>query len=397
VRRRATSGPLKSLWRRAAALKVGLLGRLSTASDYDRGVRIMHVEAGRHLYGGARQVGELIGGLAARGVASTLVCPPDQPLAGSLPAADVIRLPIGGELDVALWARLRRQIAHVKPDLVHVHSRRGADWYGGWAARFERCPAVLTRRVDAPEASPIARLKYRPYRFVVAISRCVESQLRAVLGDSARLRTIPSAVDTRRFRPDASARGRVVGEFDLPAAAPIVGIAAQLIARKGHRHLFDCLPELIRRRGDLSVLCFGRGPLERRLKRHVASLGLGAHVRFVGFRDDLPDLLPGVDLLVHPAQREGLGLVLLEAMSCAVPIVAAPSGGIVDVVDSGTEGLLVPLDDPRGWVRAIDELLADPARRARMGAAGRARVEREHTVERMASRYLDLYRSACAA
>lgn len=353
------------------------------------------MEAGRHLYGGARQVGELMAGLAAQGVANTLVCPHEQPLAASLPAADVIRLPIGGELDVALWARLRRHIARVKPDLLHVHSRRGADWYGGWAARSERCPAVLTRRVDAAETPVMARLKYRPYRFVVAISRCVESQLQTVLADSARLRMIPSAVDTRRFRPDATARRRVVGAFGLPAEAPIIGVAAQLIARKGHRYLFDRLPELIRRRGELSVVCFGRGPLERRLKRHVASLGLEGHVHFAGFRDDLPNLLPGIDLLVLPAQREGLGLVLLEAMSCAVPVVAAPSGGIVDVVDSGTEGLLVPLEDARGWVRAIDELLADPARRARMGAAGRARVEREHTVEQMASRYLALYRIAC--
>lgn len=358
----------------------------------------MHLEAGRHLYGGAGQVGQLIAGLAAQGIANTLVCAPQQPLAAALPAADVIRLPMAGDLDLAALGRLRRAIARVQPDLVHVHSRRGADWYGGWASRLQDRPAVLTRRVDAAESKPVAKLKYRPYRFVVAISRAVESQLAAVLApDDGRVRRIPSAVDASRFQPDPAARGRLIEQFSLPQDAPIVGVAAQLIERKGHRWLFDCLPALIRRHARLTVLCFGRGPLEASLRRHVADLDLQAHVRFAGFRDDLPRLLPGLDLLVHPAQREGLGVALLEAMSCAVPVVAAARGGIIDIVDSGAEGVLLPLDDRGRWVRAIDELLADPARRRRMGAAGRDRILREHSAELMASRYLELYRIACAA
>lgn len=355
----------------------------------------MHVEAGRHLYGGARQVGELIAGLAEQGVANTLVCAPEQPLAAEVPAADVIRLPMAGDLDIALLARLRREIARVGPDVVHVHSRRGADLYGGWASRLQGRPAVLTRRVDAIETWPIARLKYRPYRFVVAISRAVEAQLTDTLGlDRSKLRVIPSAVDTRRFQPDPAARARLIQEFALAADASIVGVAAQLIERKGHRWLFECLPALLRRHAGLCVLCFGRGPLDRRLKRQVTAMGLQAHVHFAGFRADLPQLLPGLDVLAHPARREGLGLALLEAMSCGVPVVAAPSGGIPDIVDSGVEGLLVPLEDRDEWIQAIDALLTDPARRARMGAAGRERVQRDHGIDLMASRYLDLYRIA---
>ena len=123
-------------------------------------------------------------------------------------------------------------------------------------------------------------------------------------------------------------------------------------------------------------------------------MGLQAHVHFAGFRADLPQLLPGLDVLAHPARREGLGLALLEAMSCGVPVVAAPSGGIPDVVDSGVEGLLVPLEDHDEWIRAIGALLADPAQRVRMGAAGRERVQRDHGIDLMAGRYLDLYRIA---
>lgn len=359
----------------------------------------MHIEAGRHLYGGARQVGDLIGQLAARGVDNTLVCTPEQPLAAEIREADVIRLAMGGDLDVGLLGRLRREIARVQPDVVHVHSRRGADCFGGWASRLERRPAIVTRRVDAAAPwplLPLARLKYRPYRFVVAISRAVEAQMARALGRHGRQRlcVIPSAVETRRFAPDAAARTALIEAFALPADAAIVGIVAQLIARKGHRWLFACLPELVRRQRNLCVLCFGRGPLGGALARQVAELGLEDHVRFAGFRADLPRLLPGLDLLAHPARREGLGVALLEAMSCGVPVVAAPSGGVVDILTSGVEGLLVPLADARAWVDAIGSLLADSARRSRMGAAGRARVRREHSPELMAERYMALYAEA---
>src|SRR5690606_15227889 len=161
-------------------------GRLRADADARRAagglrsftMRVAHVESGRHLYGGARQVLHLIEGLDARGVDNVLVC-----TAGSAIAAEaagrcrVIELPLAGDVDPWAVRRLRRALSAARPDIVHVHSRRGADLYAGLAASGAPWRTVLSRRVDQREVAPWARIKYRPYAAIVAISRAVEREL----------------------------------------------------------------------------------------------------------------------------------------------------------------------------------------------------------------------------
>jgi glycosyltransferase involved in cell wall biosynthesis len=341
-------------------------------------MRIAHIEAGKHLYGGAAQVRYLVEGLAGRGVENLVLSPLGGELGAAVPAARVVELPMRGELDVLLVPRLARELKRLQPDLVHVHSRRGADIYGGLAAARAGIPAVITRRVDSAEPAALARIKYRPYRAVIALSRAIERQLRAAGVAADRLALIRSAVDTQRYRPDDAARARVRAAFDLPAGALVVGVVAQLIPRKRHSWLFATLPELLVEFPQLKVLCFGRGPLEPRLRREVVERGLIKNVVLTGFRADLPALLPGLDVLVHPAEREGLGVALLEAASAGVPVVASDVGGVSDVVVAGETGMLVPHDDVVAFGRALAALLASPDARRRLGVAARRHLERRY-------------------
>jgi glycosyltransferase involved in cell wall biosynthesis len=354
-------------------------------------MRIAHVEAGRHLYGGAAQVDYLLQGLTGRGVENVLLCPKDSELAAATSAALVRPLPMRGELDAALLLRLARELKRLKPDLVHVHSRRGADLYGGLAAALAGVPALLTRRVDAPEPAAFARLKYRPYRAVVALSRAIERQLVDAGVARRRVVLIPSGVDTHRYRPDPAARDRLRAAFTLHADALVVGVVAQLIERKRHSWLFALLPALLREFPQLTVLCFGRGPLEGRLRAELGGRGLADRVQLAGFRADLQTLTAGLDLLAHPAGREGLGLALLEAASAGVPVVACAVGGVPDVVLDGETGVLVPRDDAAAFGEALRRLLASPAERARLGAAARRHVERRFDTARLVAAHHSLY------
>jgi glycosyltransferase involved in cell wall biosynthesis len=354
-------------------------------------MRIAHIEAGRHLYGGAAQVRYLLEGLTGRGVDNVLVCARGSELGASVPGVEVCAMPLHGELDVGMLPRLVRALRGLDADLVHVHSRRGADLYGGFAAALAGIPAVLTRRVDAAEPALLARLKYRPYEVVVALSRAIERQLLATGLARERVALIPSGIDTERLRPDVAARGRVLAQFALPADALVIGVVAQLIERKGHSLLLAALPELIREWPQLRVLCFGRGALERRLRNELAERGLGAHVELCGFRTDLPKLVPGLDLLVHPAAREGLGLALLEAGAAGVPVVACAAGGVPDVVIAGQTGVLVPVGDAVALRQALAQLCAAPHERRRLGAAARTHVERRFDARALVDGHLSLY------
>jgi glycosyltransferase involved in cell wall biosynthesis len=355
-------------------------------------MRVVHVESGRHFYGGAAQVEYLLGGLNAARVDNVLVCAAGGELAARAAGlADVVALPMRGELDVAMLWRIGRVLRALRPDLVHVHSRRGADFYGGFAARRAGVPAVLTRRVDSAEPRAWGRLKYRPYARVVALSGVIHSQLAAAGVEDTRIVRIPSAVDSDRYRPDPSARGRVLAELGLPPDALLVGVVAQLIVRKRHALLLDALPAIVRAEPRVRVVLFGRGPLDSALRARVATHGLDAHVRFAGFRADLPALLPGLDVVVHPADREGLGVAVLEAASCGVPVVAAAAGGLVDAIEHGRTGLLFAPSDGAALARALLALLADPAERRRLGEHARAHVARRFGVAALAAAHLALY------
>jgi glycosyltransferase involved in cell wall biosynthesis len=358
-------------------------------------LKVLHIEAGRHLYGGARQVGYLISGLKGRGVDNLLVCRPGHALTGLAPVATILPTKLRGDLDITLASRLERLIREHAPDVVHVHSRRGADGAGGRAARAAGCPAVLTRRVESTEPAWWLRRKCAPYAAVVAISTAVAAEVEAAGVPRGKIRRIASVVDTRLFAADPGARTRLLQQFGLPDDAQLAGCAAQLIPRKAQDFLLPLAARLVAAEPRFKLLFFGQGRTRRTLERRAARLGLGDSVRFAGFLPEWPLLLPGLDLLLHPARREGLGAVLLEAMSAQVPVVAAAAGGIVDVIDDGRDGCLVPPDDGDAWQAALLGLLGDPARRKALAAAGRRKVEKEFTIDLMTDRYLELYRDVC--
>jgi glycosyltransferase involved in cell wall biosynthesis len=138
----------------------------------------------------------------------------------------------------------------------------------------------------------------------------------------------------------------------------------------------------------------GDGPEAAALRGLAGTLGLAGRVVFAGPVPDAARGLPALDLYVSASHREGLPLALLEAMVCGLPVVATAVPGHVDVVEDGVTGLLVPAADPAALAGAALALLDDPARRRRLGAAGRARAESRFAVSRLVAEIRALYREA---
>ena len=181
-------------------------------------------------------------------------------------------------------------------------------------------------------------------------------------------------------------------EFSLAEDETVVAVIAQLIPRKGHQVLIDTLPQVLAAAPRTRVLLFGQGPLREVLEAQCVERGVAEHVVFAGFRTDLERILPCLDLVVHPAFMEGLGVSLLQAASCGVAIVAARAGGIPEVVRHGESGLLVEPGDAGALAAAILALLQDPERRQALGRGGRALVERCFSLESMVAGNLAVYR-----
>ena len=356
-------------------------------------MKVLHVEAGRFLYGGAQQVVWLNEGLACRGVENVLVCPIGSEVATAVAGnARVHAIKMSGDLDLGLVPRLTRIIRAEKADLVHIHSRRGADIYGGLAARIMGIPAILSRRVDNKESRLLSPFKYALYGRVVVISKAIGSVLVSGGVDASKIETVRSAVNADAYITEAD-KDWFEAEFSLPSDSKTVGVIAQLIPRKGHKYLFNILPYLIKAHPQLQVLIFGQGPLATELTSRVSQPEFEGRVKMVGFRDDLHRVLPNLYAVVHPAEREGLGVALLQASASGVPIVAAKAGGIPEIVLDDVNGITFDIADEAGLLSALDALLANKQLRDTLGAGGIHLARSEFSIDAMVEGNLNVYQS----
>lgn len=358
--------------------------------------RTLHMELGRRRLGGTMQVYYLTRELHRAGAECLLVTPAGSPLHQLASADGVPCAPIryAGDVDALSVITLWRLIRRFKPDIVHIHSRRGADIWGALAARIAgNCKVILARRVDDPIApGPLNRLRYGALcDRVVAVSQGIVKALVAGGVPLGKIRQVYSAIEADKYQSD-EAPEVMRAELGLPAQGPVLGVIAQLIPRKGHRFLIDALPLIQSKHPATSLLFLGVGESEADLRRQVEELGLGESVVFAGYRDDVGRVLRAMTVLVHPATMEGFANVAMQAQAAQIPVVTADVGGMPESVAHGETGLVVPPQDPKALAEAITTLLDDPVMRARMGAAGKARVESRFTVTAMVTRTIEIYR-----
>jgi len=355
-------------------------------------MKMLHIETGRHLYGGALQVYYLIKGLKSYDCRNVLVCPIESKIAKAAQQhAHLYAIPLAGDMDFRFIVHLYRIIRKEKPDLIHIHSRRGADVWGALAAKMANRPVIITRRVDNPEKPIIAQLKYRLCNRVIAISKGIQNVLLKAGVPAEKLVCVHSAVDTDIFSK-ACDRKWFLREFGLSSGNKIVGVVAQLIERKGHRYLFKAVPGIMARFPDIVFIMFGKGPLKNQLHRIAIEQGLANNIRFAGFRDDLDRILPCLDLLVHPALMEGLGVSLLQAAACGVPIVASRVGGIPEIVHDGLNGYLVAPGAPDELATKIISLLQDPLLIKKIATEGPKFIEKYFSIDKMVRGNFEVYK-----
>jgi len=360
-------------------------------------LRTLHVETGMHSLGGPAQVVYLMTGLRDRGHEARLVCPKGSSVSRHAMAAglDVVTVPLRTDLDVSFVLRLYRTIRRMNPDLVHLHSRRGADIMGGVAARLARVPAViLSRRIDNPvRRGPLSKLKYGTLcDRIITISDAVTNALLEGGVDPAKITRVRSAVDAKAYKVEPNGRFRKA--LGVRPETHVIGIVGQLIERKGHRYLLDAMPAILDKFPDTVLVALGQGPLLSHLRNHANSLKIEQNVMFVGFRNDMPHILRELDVLVHPATMEGLGVAVLQAMAAELPVVATAAGGMPEAVQDSVSGILVPPRDAGALSDAVIRLLAAPELRRAMGAAGRRIVEEQFSVDGMVEGILAVYRTA---
>jgi glycosyltransferase involved in cell wall biosynthesis len=202
-------------------------------------------------------------------------------------------------------------------------------------------------------------------------------------------------LDPAAFCPSGANPDRIRERLGLKEGIPLIIMVARFAEQKDHATLLESARLLKEEGRAFRLLLVGGDPFGDRQERTIElaeRLGLSDRVVFAGIRHDVPDLLALSQIFVMPSLWEGLGLVFLEAMAHALPVVSNRVSAVPEIVEDGVTGLLVQPRDPAGLKEALARLLDDPALRSRFGRAGYERLVSHFGVDRMVGETLDVYR-----
>ncbi len=321
-------------------------------------------------------------------------------------AFKTIELPIRGELSPLSDLRIIKQLAGILKDeritILHAHSSK-AGLVGRVAARLAGTPLVFLTAHNSIfyEAWPFwkkslfafaERLLNRYTDRLITVSEALRDELikRENL-DQDKVVTIQNGIETELFETQVR-RCFTLRNLDLPLSGQAVGMVARLAPQKGVTYFLQAAAMLA---GDYNVnfVVIGDGPLHRQLEEEALSLGIRDKVVFTGERDDVPFLLPALDVFVLSSLTEGFPLTILEALAAGRPVVATRVGGVPEIIRDNINGLLVEPADPAGLAIAVASLLSDSDKAAAIGQAGKALVKEKFTAAVMVRKVEEEYKN----
>jgi L-malate glycosyltransferase len=385
-------------------------------------VRVLYVNHTGVISGGERSLLGLLGALP-RDV-QALVAAPRGPLPEAVERLGVPTAAITGtagslrlhplhtpqalaELSVAALQVGRAARRH-RAQLAHANSIRAGIVLS--AARVSGAAKVVHVRDCLPSSllsTATMRLIASAATTVVANSRYTASSVRALAPD-ARLEVVYNAVDLERFDPERIDRAAARAALGDAGGRLLLGVVAQLSPWKGQDTAIEALRLLCEQGVDAHLLLIGSAKFVARATRFdneayvarlralVADAGIEDRVSWLGEREDVPDLMRALDVLLLPSWEEPFGRALIEAMALGVPVVSTNVGGPPEILEDGREGYLIAPRDPVAWAAAIRRIADSESGAAEMGRAGRLNVQRRFTVEHHLAAMLDVYARALA-
>jgi len=303
------------------------------------------------------------------------------------------------------WNALPRLIKYLKEndvDLVHTQLEF-ANILGNISARFLHLPSVCTIHVmpslDVKTKSKLHQrlewfvLKYFCDRVISVSEEAREYHLQISDAPSSRVSTIYNGIDLSSFLSlnRQLERTNVRAELGIPSDASLLTTVAVLRPPKGIQYMIRALPAILASNPNTYYLVVGDGSHRDALIEEVKNFGVGDRVVFAGMRRDVPRLLSASDVFVLPTLTEALPTVLAEAMAAKLPIIASRVGGVPEMMTDGQNGCLVEPEDVEGLARACMDLLANPEKRAAMGAEGWKIVNQKFNIEKQVDQLEALY------
>ncbi|MBS1796568.1 MAG: glycosyltransferase family 4 protein [Acidobacteria bacterium] len=363
-------------------------------------MRILQISSAKTFGGGERHLIDLCRGLKDRGHEVFVALRPSNEWQNKfdfLPPENIFHVSIRNAFGIFSAQKIASFVNRRGIEIVHAHVARDYIPASLVCRISKNARFVLTRHVLFPMKS-FHRLALRNLAQAIAVSGAVEASLRPIF-PADKIRIISNGLDTGLLAGDERRRRREEFRFlhNIPFDAAVVGTVGELKELKGQRDFVLAAGEIAKNSENAFFVVVGKdhstnGQFRRELKRMIRVFGLEKRFLFLDWADDLPALLASFDVFVSPSHSESFGLAILEAMAQQTPIVATATGGAKELLRHGESALIAPVADPVALARAVENLLTDDEKSARLAQNARHSAEERFSLREMIDKTEALYR-----
>ena len=353
----------------------------------DDALRILLLDGELTFRGSSLLALRIVRGLEKRELETALVCTGSRDIEPGL--LEGIRLHKIPGYPLPLWGRIvlqsmRHRLAEQPPDLIHLFDSRYLN-QGIRLASSLNCPLLLT--VGSHEDAVLVR-----YRRSVPVFRAILS-----VSESVR-QSIPSSPLTDHVMHQVILPGVQIPETPIDAILdderpPVVGMAGPLEVSKGAAFFLRACHKVIRQGHQIRIVIAGSGPEEHNLRRLAAGLGISSELTFVDGGVSMKGFLEAIDIFCMPSLQQGIGVVMLEAMALARPVIASGVGGLLSVIQDNIDGMIVPPSDSRALADRITGMLNDREGTRKIALSGQQLVASRFSESRMLDELIHVYHS----
>ncbi len=287
--------------------------------------------------------------------------------------------------------RFAQYLRQNKIQVVNTHSSRDG-WIGGIAARIARTPLIIRSRhieVDYPNRlTSWIGFGILPHLVFTTSQRITDRLIQELSLQWDRVSTLPTGIDPKKFHPKIANHLKKIES--VPDDLPLVAMISVLRSWKGHDVYLNAI-EILQKQGvQATYWIVGGGPGEKTLQQQIISRSLP--VRMLGHREDIPEILAAIDILVLPSTgHEGVPQIILQAQACEKVVIGTQVGGIPEVVEHEVSGLLVEKSDPSALARAMKKLIESPELRKTLAHQGHLTFQKKHTLKTMCEKVESQY------
>ena len=312
----------------------------------------------------------------------------------------VIPIPFKRAMDPqAVW-HVYRVLKRERVEILNTHSSVDS-WVASFAGRLAGVAIVRTRHLSVPlKRNPMARLVYsRLCDRIVTMGEAIRQLLIREAGvEPSKVVSIPTGVNLEQFDPLRRDGHVIRKELGIAEDIPLIGMVTVLRSWKGHRIFLQAIPLVLKAVPSARFLIVGDGPQRENIQGWVEGMGLNEVVMMVGHREDIPELLAALDIVVlSSTAAEGVPQALVQALAMQRPVVATDVGGVGELIRDGETGLLIPPHDPQALARSVIKLLRDRGLSKELACRGRQLVQRHYSLELMLERLEALYQELLGA